>query len=473
MLFRVIRGLSEALKGEKLRSRGKTNLNVRWSVVLHCTLFAAFIALLFVWPTPPTSFASRSKSDAPLVSTATHEGRMTVFDDAWATISERYYDRDFSGLAKGLTWDTQRTTFRALAAETSSGPELYAVLRRMISSLNDPHTRVFPPAERFDWWRPRFVTIGLTVKEVAGLPTVVQVEPGSAPQRAGIVPGDIIEAVNDQPALALVQKRLSDTIAPGLPARSRAFASVVDGPPETLVEIRWKGRDGKKKSAQFKRYWRQRELGLRLRRKNNFAIIEMDGFTREISYNFVLALRENVTNARGIVLDLRSNGGGDAEAMTDVASAFLGSGFSLGRFIDRSGTSLSLFTRRKSALIPDRLARTDLPLVVLTSERTSSAAEILTAGLRASRRATVIGTETCGCVLAIRTRHELPDGGLLDISEMDYQTANGERLERHGVKPDTAILLQRNDLYSGRDRAMELAIKELATLRAAAKVRGA
>jgi carboxyl-terminal processing protease len=386
---------------------------------------------------------------------------MTVFDDVWATISERYYDRDFSGLANGLTWDAQRSTFRALAAETSSGPELYAVLRRMISSLNDPHTRVFPPAEKFDWWRPRFVTIGLTVKEVAGLPAVVQVERGSAPQRAGIMPGDIIEAVNDQPALSLVQRRLNGGIALSVPARSRAFATLVDGPPESLVEIRWKGRDGKSRSAHFKRYWRQRELGLRVQRKNDFAIIEMDAFTREIAYKFVLGLRENLTNVRGIVLDLRSNGGGDAEAMTDVASAFLGSGISLGRFIDRSGTSLSLFTRRKSALIPDRLARTDMPLVVLTSERTSSAAEILIAGLRASGRATVIGTETCGCVLAIRTRHELPDGGLLDISEMDYQTASGERLERHGIKPDTTIMLQRNDLYSGRDRGMELAITKL------------
>ena len=120
-------------------------------------------------------------------------------------------------MPNGLTWDAQRSTFRALAAETNSGPELYAVLRRMIGSLNDPHTRVFSPEERFDWWRPRFVTIGLAVKEVGGLPTVVQVERGSAPQRAGIAPGDVIEAVNDQPALSLIQRRLSDRIATGLP----------------------------------------------------------------------------------------------------------------------------------------------------------------------------------------------------------------------------------------------------------------
>jgi carboxyl-terminal processing protease len=97
----------------------------------------------------------------------------------------------------------------------------------------------------------------------------------------------------------------------------------------------------------------------------------------------------------------------------------------------------------------------------LTSERTSSAAEILIAGLRASGRATVIGTETCGCVLAIRTRHELPDGGLLDISEMDFQTVRGLRLEKNGIKPDATVLIERSDLYSRRDRVMELAITRL------------
>ena len=73
----------------------------------------------------------------------------------------------------------------------------------------------------------------------------------------------------------------------------------------------------------------------------------------------------------------------------------------------------------------------------------------------------VIGTETCGCVLAIRTRHLLPDSGLLDVSELDYRIAVGVRLEGHGIKPDETVLLQRDDLYSGRDRALERAIDKL------------
>ena len=64
-------------------------------------------------------------------------------------------------------------------------------------------------------------------------------------------------------------------------------------------------------------------------------------------------------------------------------------------------------------------------------------------------------------MLAVRTRHELPDGGLLDISEFDYQTAQGLRLEGHGIRPDEIITVERSDLYSGRDGAVELAIEKL------------
>ena len=165
--------------------------------------------------------------------------------------------------------------------------------------------------------------------------------------------------------------------------------------------------------------------------------------------------------AEGIVLDLRSNGGGDAEAMADVASLFLDEGTNLGRFADRSGASFELETFSKRLWRSTAPSQIKLPIVVLTSENTSSAAEIMVAALQAKHRAQVIGTGTCGCVLAIRSRHALPDGGVLDVSEFDYRTANGMRLEGAGIKPDQLILTTRADVYSRYDRPFELARKIL------------
>ncbi len=448
----------------QLRQLRKSFLSADW-----CQFIRPFFAIAFtlavgsglIFSSVPRSFLSFAKSESTTVSTATHEGRMAVFDDAWSTINERYYDRNFTSLAAGLSWNSQRASFRSLAAETTSGPELYAVLRRMLASLNDPHTRVFMPGEKSDWWRPRFVTIGLAIREIEGLPTVVRVEPGSPAERAGIVAGDVIETINNESAELLLQRKLGNAMAIDGHARARAVATLTEGPPQSLIEISWRRRDGRKVSSQFRRFWQERELGFRIKRNDAIAIIEMDGFTREISRKLVSALRDVAPDARGVVIDLRANGGGDAEAMIDIASSFLGAGFNLGRFIDRSSRQIPLVTREKSPLIPNRLTKLNLPLVVLTSERTSSAAEIFVAELRAAKRATIVGTETCGCVLAIRTRHQLPDGGILDISELDYQTASGERLEKNGIEPDTTVSNTREDLYASRDRAMELAIQKL------------
>jgi carboxyl-terminal processing protease len=445
-------------KGEKALGHCRRKRSLRQSAAI------AFIAACFVFPLPltlsPEAGSSLAKS-AAIVSTSTPEGRLAVFDDAWSTINTRYYDRDFHG----LDWEAQRTTFRSVAAQANSSEQLYATLRQMIGSLNDPHTRIFSPVEKFDWWRPRFVTIGIGLREVAGLPTVVHVDSNSGPDREGVRVGDVIDTINGEPALARVSRRLEPSISTDASLRSRAFTTLIEGPPDTLVRLVWKRKDGREKAATFRRYWQQRELGLRSRRvQGGLAIIEIDAFTKPIVADFAYALRTKLATAKGVILDLRSNGGGEAEAMTDVASAFLQTGTNLGQFTGRDGSGFAMATNSKSPLIPERIVKTEVPLVVLTSERTASAAEILIAALKISKRATVIGTETCGCVLAIRTRHELPDGGLLDVSELDYKTANGDRLEKRGIKPDETVVVQRSDLYSRRDRAMDLAIEKLRRL---------
>ena len=89
----------------------------------------------------------------------------------------------------------------------------------------------------------------------------------------------------------------------------------------------------------------------------------------------------------------------------------------------------------------------------------------MAAALQSKRGGHVIGTETCGCVLAIRSRHTLPDGGVLDVSEFDYRTSDGVRLEGRGITPDDVTTLRREDLYAGRDRTLELAKSYLARLR--------
>jgi carboxyl-terminal processing protease len=422
----------------------------RYKVLIFvAALLACFISQLAV---PVSSRPTRD--DASLVSTATPEGRLAVFDDVWETIADRYYDPRF----RGVDWQAKRAAFRPATAKAAGTHEFYELLRQMIGSLRDAHTRVYSPDEKFDWWSPRFVTVGIAVREVEGTPLVIQVEENSVAAHSGIRAGDAIVSIDNVPAVKFIEQRL-ETLGPRVDERTRyrSIAGLFDGAAGSSVKIGWSTREGKTKTAVLQRYWSQRQLGFTTQRKGKLAFLKIDVFTQSLALEFSKALPDALDGAEGVVLDLRGNGGGDAEAMADVASLFLDDGFNLGKFADRSGASFELQTYSKRLWRVPQLAQIKLPLVVLTGESTSSAAEIMVAALQAQHRARVIGAGTCGCVLAIRNRHALPDGGVLDVSEFDYRTATGVRLQDLGVTPDQLTPLTRTDVYSHRDPGFEAA----------------
>jgi carboxyl-terminal processing protease len=417
-----------------------------------------FLSLLLLFSLSPSASLLMP---SPAAETDTNVTRLAVFDDAWETVRERYYDPTFHG----LDWQAERAKFRPLAAEARDTVELYSVLRRMLGSLRDAHTRVYAPDERFDWRHPRFISVGISLRDVGGVPVVVAVDRGSEAERAGLRAGDVVTSVDEEPALDVIARRLKERAAAStlVATRLQVMANLFEGPPDSSVRVTWLGADGKERASRLRRHWRERDTSLGVQRvRDHIGIVKIDVFTPSIALDFMRALEGKLRGVRGLIIDLRHNGGGETEAMTEVASAFLPSGKSLGRFIDRSGRiQFEPFTRAAMLFAPDAIKSFRAPLIVLTSERTSSAAEIFVAALKEARRATLLGQDTCGCVLAIRRRHTLPDGGELDISEMDYRTAEGARLEGTGLAPDEKIPLDRQDLRARRDRAIERAIELL------------
>ena len=97
--------------------------NTRNTLILSFIVFALAISLSTA---PRVSRAAFD--DSTLVSTATLEGRLSVFDDVWETIQDRYYDPRFHG----IDWQAKRTAFRPVAARAGNTQEFYDVLRQMI-----------------------------------------------------------------------------------------------------------------------------------------------------------------------------------------------------------------------------------------------------------------------------------------------------------------------------------------------------
>lgn len=428
-------------------------------------LFLVFILCPFSLPLSTASASARER-----VTTATREGRLIVFDETWRTIRERYYDPALHG----VNWDELRARLRPLAADASGETEFYTVLRRLTSRLRDAHTRVFAPDERFDWQRPTYITVGVSLREIAGQIIVTAIERDGEAARGGVRAGDELLSIEGEPVAQAFARRLTEEVGASteLAARQQAAARLFKGARDTFVTAVFATNDGRAtKKIRLRRVLQNRPPALHMQKAEGFPIVNFNMFVPEIASELMRALRRGeLRTARGLVLDLRDNGGGQAETMTDIASAFLPQGTNLGEFTDREGRIASTPQTRAAMLFAaDAVAEFRGPVVVLTSTRTASAAEILAAALQESKRARVIGEQTCGCVLAIRRRHTLPDGGLLDISEMDFRTARRMRLEGAGITPDEFVSPTRRDLREGRDPALERALKILREEREEAK----
>jgi carboxyl-terminal processing protease len=394
-------------------------------------------------------------------SSATREGRLRIFDEVWEQVRERYFDPAM----RGVDWQEARKSFRPRAADAHDESELYAVLRLMLGELRDPHTRVFAPGENTDWRVQRYVSVGVSVRELAGEVVVTDVERGSDASLAGVRGGDAILSVDGVPTLTLIERRLAEQAAgDSASARLLAVTRLFDGPRDSAVSVTFR-REGeaRERSVVLRRETRTRRPLFEIRsERDGVRVVRFNIFTPEVATEFARSLVGKLKGARAIVIDLRDNGGGEADAMADFASTLLPAGVGLGRFTDREGrVRLEPTTRAVLLSSADSFARFHGHVVLLTNARTASAAEVLAAALRESERAVVVGEATCGCVLGIERRQQLPDGGVLDISEMDYHTAAGTRLEGAGLTPDVSAAPTREDLRRRRDRALEMAVEIL------------
>ncbi len=154
--------------------------------------------------------------------------------------------------------------------------------------------------------------------------------------------------------------------------------------------------------------------------------------------------------ARGIVLDLRDNGGGLVEEAQLIASIFIPKG----TIVTTRGRSQPTQTLTATG---DPISAS-IPVVVLVDSNTASSAEIVTAALQDHRRATVVGTHTFGKGV-FQEEQPLSNGGALDITVGEYYTPDGRNLGGGGVKQGAGIIpevLVRHEVDSAHGLAVAL-----------------
>ena len=317
-----------------------------------------------------------------------------------------------------------------------------ASLRDQFSHYFDPRTyRAFEQVTN-----PSFSGIGVTVRpEHGGGLAIESVIRGTPAAQAGLRPGDRIVAVDGR----------------SLAGRSSSYAiGLIKGQPGTKVQLTvLRSRRRLSERIERARVTQPVVAGQIVRwRGRRYGDVVFTSFTEgsgaQVRAEVQRLLR---AGARGIVLDLRGNGGGLLNEAVAVASIFIPDG----TIVSTDGRARP----RHVYMATGGAIPASVPVVVLVDRGTASSAEIVTGALRDRHRAIVVGTNTYGKGVFQEIR-ELPNGGALDLTVGQYFLPDGENIGGHGVAEGRGIapnVRASDDPATPRtDEAIDAALRQLA-----------
>ena len=316
-------------------------------------------------------------------------------------------------------------------------------IRGMISALGDKHTRYADPDEyqsEVDSSAGNYQGIGAYVDVTGEYVKINSTMNGSPAEEAGLQSGDLVIAVNGNDVTGI------DPSVVLLDIRGPENSSVT-------LTIRREGVDPFDVDIIRRRIETASVEGKML--DDGIAYISMDQFgdktTQELRETLDTLMKDN---PKGLIFDLRNNGGGWLNTAIETASEFLPVGTTV--LLERDGDGVE--TVYKTQQGGGRAL--DVPMVVLINENSASASEIVTGALMVNDRAVVIGKTSYGKG-SVQIQPELSNGGAVSVTIARWYMPDGTLIHGVGIKPDIEVDYTVEDFESDVDPQLDAAIEFL------------
>lgn len=288
----------------------------------------------------------------------------------------------------------------------------------MVRSLGDRWS-YYIPASQYEAYQEKvnnaYVGVGITIQrqdDPAGL-LVVGVDSGGSAKEAGLLPKDLITAIEDQSTAEMTTEEARNLV------RGREGTTV-------SMEIQ---RNGKLLAFTLERRQIQNQVASGEMLPGKIGLITISNFDSRCAEESIAAIQALVEEgAQALIFDVRNNPGGYANELVDILDHLLPEG-ELFRAVDYLGNE---HVDKSDA---DHL---DIPMAVLCNESSYSAAEFFAAALQEYEAGIVVGTQTCGKGYFQYTL-PLSDGSAAALSVGKYFTPKGKSLIDTGIVPDIVV----------------------------------
>lgn len=275
--------------------------------------------------------------------------------------------------------------------------------------------------------------IGIEVGIRNNVPTVLRLLKDNPAEKAGLMVNDVLIKVNGE---STEGKQLNDIVEK---IRGESGTSV------KLTVVR----DGAEKEFSVTRE-NVTNPSVYSEVRNGIGIMTISRFDNETGRLARTAAQNFKTEGvKGVVVDLRGNGGGYVTAAQAVAGIWL--------------NNQLVVTEKQGTRVVDELKSTGDPLlsgvptVVLVNKSSASASEIVAGALRDNKAATLLGETTFGKG-SVQKLLNLTDGAMLKVTVAKWYTPAGVNISEKGITPDKQVVRTADDVNASRDTQLDAAL---------------
>lgn len=351
--------------------------------------------------------------------------------------------RTFSGLLgrDDLDLSSVQETYRALESNFDGEIDKAALIeganKGLVEAVGDNYTVFMNSKESGEFDNNLTGNIGGGIGVEIGTrnnaPTVVRVLQGNPAEKAGVQVNDVIVKVNDEDVKGWTTSEIVGKIR---------------GEVDTTVKITM-NRAGAEKDFTITRATVNNPSAYG-EIKNGVGVLTITRFddnTASLARSVARDFKDK--GVKGVVLDLRGNGGGYVTAAQDVAGIWL--------------DNKVVVTERRGGTVTEELKSggdpilNGTPTVVLVNESSASASEIVAGALRDYKAATLMGETTFGKG-SVQKLVNLSDGATLKVTIARWYTPLGINISETGILPEKIISRSAEDINAGRDPQLQGAI---------------